>query len=90
VTMLQEMPPVAGCSVTGCGYNHDVTCHAGSITTGGDHAHCGTFIDISTKGGFDVQGTWAHVTARSAGTTPRWSATPTGCVSGRGRTWPTA
>jgi hypothetical protein len=56
VTMLQEMPPVAGCSVTGYGYNHDVSCHAGAITIGGDHAHCGTFIDISTKGGLDVQG----------------------------------
>ena len=34
--------------------------HAGAITIGGDHAHCGTFIDVSTKGGLDVQ---AHVGA---------------------------
>ena len=53
MTTLQDMPPVSTCSVTGCGYNHDVSCHAGAITIGGDHAHCGTFIDISVKGGLD-------------------------------------
>ncbi len=53
MTMLQDMPPVATCEVTGCGYNHDVQCHAGAITVGGDHAHCGTFIDITGKGGLD-------------------------------------
>ncbi len=54
--MTQAMPAVSECSVTSCSYNSDVSCHAGAITIGGDHAHCGTFIDISFKGGLDVRG----------------------------------
>lgn len=61
MTTLEELPLVMECSVEGCSYNHDVSCHAGAITVGGgDHAHCDTFIDISVTGGLDVV---AHVGA---------------------------
>jgi len=55
MSVQQDLAPVHECSVTGCAYNHDVSCHAGAITIGGDNAACGTFIDISFKGGLDVQ-----------------------------------
>lgn len=54
MTTLQDMPQVTECSVTSCGYNADDNCHAAAITIGGEHAHCGTFVDISFKGGLDV------------------------------------
>ena len=56
MSTLADMPQVGACSVESCGYNHDVSCHAGAITVGGDSAACGTFIDISFKGGLDVVG----------------------------------
>ena len=53
MSMTVDTPEVAECSVTGCSYNHDVSCHAHAITIGGGHAHCDTFIDTSTRGGLD-------------------------------------
>ena len=47
---------VEDCTASQCSYNHDANCHAGAITVGGDHAHCGTFVEIGTKGGLDVVG----------------------------------
>lgn len=55
MTSVLELPQVQ-CSVEACSYNHDVSCHAGAITISGDHAHCGTFVDITTKGGLDIVG----------------------------------
>ena len=51
-----SLVPVSDCSVAACSYNHDTSCHAGAITVGGDHAHCGTFVEIGFKGGLDVVG----------------------------------
>lgn len=55
MTTQMTMPQVR-CTVDSCSYNHDVGCHAGAITISGDHAQCGTFVDISVKGGLDVVG----------------------------------
>lgn len=50
MTGLLEMPQVAECTVTQCGYN-DNGCHAGAITIGGEAAQCASFIETSAKGG---------------------------------------
>ena len=49
MTIMQELPQVHDCSVDACSFNADDACHAGAITIGGDHAHCGTFIDIEPR-----------------------------------------
>ena len=56
MTTLQEMPQVQGCSASSCSYNAEQACHAGAITIGGDHAHCGTFVEISFRSGLDRTG----------------------------------
>jgi uncharacterized protein DUF1540 len=56
VTTAQDMPQVQECSVGSCSYNADAACHAGAITIGGDHAHCGTFVEISFRGGLERSG----------------------------------
>ena len=55
MTSLQDMPQVQDCTVTSCSYN-DSGCKAGAITVSGDHAHCGTFVEISFRGGGDRPG----------------------------------
>jgi hypothetical protein len=50
------LPRVHDCAATGCSYNADHGCHAGAITIGGDHAHCGTFVQISFRAGLDRAG----------------------------------
>ena len=57
MTSLQALPQVQDCSATSCSYNADSACHAGAITIGGDHAHCGTFVEISFRSGLDRTGT---------------------------------
>lgn len=49
MTALMELPRVHDCSVDSCAFNADAGCHAGAITIGGDHAHCGTFIVINPR-----------------------------------------
>ncbi len=49
MTIMAELPQVHGCSVDSCGFNADSGCHAGAITIGGDHAHCGTYVDIKPR-----------------------------------------
>jgi len=56
MTSTQDMPQVQRCSATSCSYDQDSGCHAGAITIGGDHAHCGTFVEISFRGGMDRAG----------------------------------
>ncbi|SFC26533.1 DUF1540 domain-containing protein [Klenkia taihuensis] len=56
MTSTQEMPQVQDCSVSACSYNADSGCHAGAITIGGDHAHCGTFVEISFRAGMERTG----------------------------------
>ena len=56
MTATQSMPQVQGCTASSCSYNADAGCHAGAITIGGDHAHCGTFVEISFRGGLDRTG----------------------------------
>ncbi|WNV77132.1 DUF1540 domain-containing protein [Geodermatophilus sp. DSM 44513] len=56
MTSLQDMPQVQNCAVSSCSYNAESSCHAGAITVGGDHAHCGTFVEISFRGGMDRTG----------------------------------
>ena len=56
MTAMQSMPQVQECSVSSCSYNADSSCHAGAITIAGDHAHCGTFVEISFRGGMDRAG----------------------------------
>ena len=56
MTSLQELPQVQDCSATSCSYNAESACHAGAITIGGDHAHCGTFVEISFRSGLDRTG----------------------------------
>ena len=51
MTTAQDMPQVQQCSASTCSYNSDDSCHAGAITISGDHAHCGTFVEISFRGG---------------------------------------
>ncbi len=51
MTTASALPLVSDCSVGSCSYNADATCHAGAITIGGDHAHCGTFVEISFRAG---------------------------------------
>ncbi|MDR0483177.1 MAG: DUF1540 domain-containing protein [Cellulomonadaceae bacterium] len=50
----QELPTV-GCSVEGCAYHHEDTCHAASVTIGGvpGDANCVTFIPLDERGGLD-------------------------------------
>ena len=46
--MTIDMPAVAECTVTGCAYNMNSTCHAKAITVGdGVHPGCDTFLDGS-------------------------------------------
>lgn len=49
MTSIQDLPQVQNCSVSACSYNDSSSCHAGAITIGGDHAHCGTFVEISFR-----------------------------------------
>ncbi|MGY5884315.1 DUF1540 domain-containing protein [Modestobacter lacusdianchii] len=56
MTQMLDMPQVQDCSVDSCSYNAEHTCHAGAITVGGDHAHCGTFVEISFRAGLDRTG----------------------------------
>lgn len=56
MTSIQDMPQVQDCSVTSCSYNAGSNCHAGAITIAGDHAHCGTFVEISFRAGTDRSG----------------------------------
>ena len=56
MTSLQDMPQVQNCAVDSCSYNAEHHCHAGAITVGGDHAHCGTFVEISFRAGLDRNG----------------------------------
>jgi hypothetical protein len=56
MTTVQDLPPVQECSVSSCSYNADTACHAGAITVGGDHAHCGTFVEISFRAGLERTG----------------------------------
>lgn len=56
MTTVQDMPQVQECSVGSCSYNADTVCHAGAITIGGEHAHCGTFVEISFRSGIDRVG----------------------------------
>ena len=56
MTATQSMPQVQECSVTSCSYNADSNCRAGAITIAGDHAHCGTFVEISFRAGLERTG----------------------------------
>ena len=56
MTTTEFMPMVHDCSVSSCSYTADSNCHAGAITVAGDHAHCGTFVEISFRGGLDRSG----------------------------------
>jgi hypothetical protein len=89
MTTLQDMPQVQDCTVTSCSYN-DSGCKAGAITVGGDHAHCGTFVEISFRGGGDSTGLVGAATARSAASTTSWSAPPRPSAWAPAPTSPTA
>ena len=56
MTTASTLPPVQECSVGSCGYNAESTCHAGAITVSGDHAHCGTFVEIGFRAGLERTG----------------------------------
>jgi hypothetical protein len=56
MTSMQSLPTVGSCSATSCAYNESSTCHAGAITVAGDNAACGTFVEISFRGGVDAGG----------------------------------
>jgi hypothetical protein len=56
MTSTESLTQVTECSVGTCSYNADSNCHAGAITIGGDHAHCGTFVQISFRSGLDRTG----------------------------------
>ena len=56
MTTAQSLPQVTDCSVQSCSYNADSACHAGAITIAGDHAHCGTFVEISFRAATDRTG----------------------------------
>lgn len=56
MTSIQDLPQVQDCSVSSCSYNEGSACHAGAITIAGDHAHCGTFVEISFRSDSDRTG----------------------------------
>ena len=56
MTSAQSLPQVQSCSATSCAYNQSSTCHAGAITIAGENGRCGTFIEISFRGGFEGNG----------------------------------
>jgi hypothetical protein len=56
MTSMQSLPTVGSCSATSCAYNESSSCHAGAITVAGDNAACGTFVEISFRGGVDAGG----------------------------------
>ncbi|SHF80200.1 protein of unknown function [Jatrophihabitans endophyticus] len=56
MTAVHDLPQVHDCAADDCAYNADAACHAGAITIGGDHAHCGTFINIEVRAASDRQG----------------------------------
>ena|ERR1700754_1693211 len=56
MTSVQSLPQVHSCSATSCAYNEKSTCHAGAITIAGDNSSCGTFIEISFRGGVEGNG----------------------------------
>ena len=56
MTSTENLPHVSECSVGSCSYNADSSCHAGAITIAGDHAHCGTFVQISFRSGLGRTG----------------------------------
>jgi len=56
MTSMQSLPTVGSCSVTSCSYNESSSCHAGAITVAGDTAKCGTYVEISFRGGVDAGG----------------------------------
>jgi hypothetical protein len=56
MTTTAPLPPVQECSAEACGYNADHACHAGAITVAGDHAHCGTFVEIGFRAGLERTG----------------------------------
>jgi hypothetical protein len=49
-TVNLDLTPIHQCSVAGCTFNTDVSCHAPAITVG-EHGvnHCATFLGIPTK-----------------------------------------
>jgi len=49
-TVNLDLTPIHQCSVSGCTFNADVSCHAPAITVG-DHGanHCATFLGLPTK-----------------------------------------
>lgn len=49
MTAIQDMPQVHDCSASDCSFNSDASCHAGAITIGGEHAHCGTFVTLDVR-----------------------------------------
>jgi hypothetical protein len=51
-----DLPLVEQCSVSSCSYNADSACHAGAITVAGEHAACGTFVEISFRAGTERTG----------------------------------
>lgn len=53
MTQVAELPQVSECSASACSYNDNNSCHAGAITISGDHAHCGTFVEISFRSGLE-------------------------------------
>ena len=59
---MTTMPAVRECTVTSCAYN-DGGCRAFAITVRAEHAACGTFISLATKGG--IGGAVAQVGACS-------------------------
>ena len=56
MTTVQDMLQVHECSVGSCSYNANAGCHAGAITISGDHAHCGTFVEITFRSSQDRTG----------------------------------
>ena len=56
MTSVQDLPQVHSCAATSCSYNESSACHAGAITIGGENAGCGTFVEISFRGGTDRTG----------------------------------
>ena len=69
MTSVLDMPQVHECSVGSCSYNIDSGCHAGAITISGNHAHCGTFVEITSAAGLIARAWSAPAIGRSAGIT---------------------
>ncbi|GAA2237901.1 DUF1540 domain-containing protein [Rarobacter faecitabidus] len=55
MSTVADLPHISECSVAGCSYNSEHSCHAGAVTIAqsSGSTSCATFIPLGIKGGLD-------------------------------------